>query len=1539
MVGTTLGGSDLSSSATSGAAIAVQASGFTLAQTYYLTVTNAGGQATANVSGTPTTVSVATISPANPTVTYGNSQTFSSSASGGLTSGLTWSASAGTMNTSTGAWVADMSLPAAVWAVSSYTGTANTEMGTGAANGVAASATFDRPLGVAVDASGNVYVADTSNNLIRMIAPSGAVTTFAGGGGPAGYGQGYVDGQGTAAAFAYPVGLALDASGNVYVADFANARIRMITPAGVVSTYAGGGGYGATDGPALSASFNYPGGVAVDASGNVYVADTGNNKIRMITPGTPGSGVGGIVSSYTGTAGTPMGSGATDGAAASATFYQPNGLAVDTAGNVYVADTSNYKIRMVTPAGVVSTYAGTGATGAADGAALSASFYGPSGCVVDSSGNVYVADTFNSMIRMITPSGAVTTLAGSGGSNDGLACLDGQGSAAMFNGPSSLALDFSGNFYVADTDNNKVRKLSSVVAIPTTTITATSTDDPTKTATTTATVAFATPVATSLEASNPWPNPGDPITLTPHYSGGTAAIGYLSPFGVTCPATGVASAAITANWGVGIARTYVLTVTNAAGVSATASVTVTIVAAPVASSLTATAATITTGGSTTLTPAFSNGTGTITYTGPAAGTLASSAPSGTGISTGALTTGTYTFTLTVTNAGSATATTTCTVTVVAAPTAGITISNATPPYGATNITVTPTFTGGTAVVGTTPGGSDISSSATSGTPIAVHASGFTTPSTYYLTVTNAASPVATATANVSGAPTAVSVGVISPAAPTMTVNGSTTFSSSVSGAANTGITWSATAGSMNAATGAFTAPASAGSATIKATSQADGTKTASTTVTVVAAPAISTFVRAAAIITAGSSTTLTGTFSGGTGVVDNGIGAITTAIAKTVTPASTTTYTLTVTNAATVPAAAATTAQATITVVAAPTAGITISNATPLSGATNITVTPTFTGGTAVVGTSPGASDISLSATSGTPIAVQASGFTLAETYYLTVTNAAATQVTASVSGNPTTVSVAAISPANPTVTDNASQTFTSSATSGFTNGLTWSASAGSFSGNVWTADMALPAATVMVSSYTGTANTQMGQGATDGPAASAEFKLPSNVAVDAFGNVYVSDTGHAKICMITPAGVVSTYAGNGTYGYQDGAAADAMFEGPGALALDASGNLYVASDNVIRMITPGSPGSGVGGTVSTYAGTGAYGATNGAATSATFLGIDGLAVDASDNVFVADYGNYSIRMIMPGTPGSGVGGMVSTYAGTGSSGVTGDGGPATSATFGNPYCVAVDASGNVYVGDVGNGKIRMITPGTPGSGVGGTVSSYTGMANTAGSSGLINGPASSVNFAAQGMAFDASGNLYVLEYTRDCVLMITPGTPGSGVGGTVSTYAGTGDNGVTDGPAVSASFLHPEGMAVDASGNVYVADSWNNKIRKISPVVSVPATTITATSTDDPTKTAATTATVALAPPVATSLEVSNPWPNLCDTITLTPNYSGGTAVISYLPPFGVTCPATGVASAPITVDWDDSTRTYALTVTNAAGVSVTTSVAIVLSVITTNQ
>jgi len=325
----------------------------------------------------------------------------------------------------------------------------------GSADGMGSEARFARPSGVTVDGAGNVYVADTSNNTIRKVTPAGVVTTLAG----LAESFGSTDGAGSDARFSYPSGVAVDSAGNVYVADTGNnSPIRKVTPAGVVTTLAGlAGSYGSADGTGSEARFWNPSGVTVDSAGNVYVADTYNHTIRKVTPA-------GVVTTLAGNAsitlpnGDPLG-GYADGTGSEARFRSPSSVAVDSAGNVYVADTHNYTIRKVTPTGAVTTLAGlAGNYGSVDGIPSEARFYGPSGVAVDRAGNVYVTD--GDTIRKVTPEGGVTTLAGLAPRLGGSA--DGTGSAARFAGPDGVAVDRSGNIYVADSGNYTIRKVTPV---------------------------------------------------------------------------------------------------------------------------------------------------------------------------------------------------------------------------------------------------------------------------------------------------------------------------------------------------------------------------------------------------------------------------------------------------------------------------------------------------------------------------------------------------------------------------------------------------------------------------------------------------------------------------------------------------------------------------------------------------------------------------------------------------------------------------------------------------------------------------------------------------------------------------------------------------------------------------------------------------------------------------------------------------------------------------------------------------------------------
>jgi len=315
---------------------------------------------------------------------------------------------------------------------------------------------FPAPVGLAINGAGVIFVSDSSNNTIQSVSTSWQASVLAGTSGQ----QGTADGTGAAALFRQPGGVAIDSAGNLYLADTGNSIIRKITSAGVVTTLAGSASnQGFRDGVGTAAWFNSPAAIAVDGAGVLYVADSGNAVIRKIA-------VDGTVSTLAGTAGA---TGSTDGSGASARFNLPSGIALDAAGNLYVSDTVNQLIRKITAGGGVTTLAGVVLTsGANDGTGLAAKFNLPRGLCADSAGNLYVADTGNSAIRMVTASGNVTTIAGLS-SVAGL--LDGPGATAWLNQPKDVKIDAAGNLYVADTGNAAIRKITPATIVDTPVIT------------------------------------------------------------------------------------------------------------------------------------------------------------------------------------------------------------------------------------------------------------------------------------------------------------------------------------------------------------------------------------------------------------------------------------------------------------------------------------------------------------------------------------------------------------------------------------------------------------------------------------------------------------------------------------------------------------------------------------------------------------------------------------------------------------------------------------------------------------------------------------------------------------------------------------------------------------------------------------------------------------------------------------------------------------------------------------------------------------
>ena len=306
-------------------------------------------------------------------------------------------------------------------------------------SGAASSAEFYLPLGIAFDSSGNMYIADSANQVVRKIS-GGTITTFAGTGGTPGY-----MGDGAAATKAEmlgPAGVAVDSSGNVYIADTENHVIREVTTDGNISTLAGSnvGGYAGDGNPAPLAELDFPTGVAVDSSGNVYIADSGNNVIREVSGGNINTIVSGL--------------------------NDPETVVVDAAGNLYISEQNGLKISKYSN-GTLTVLAGDGNIGYSgdNGRAIAATFDSPTGIAMDSQGYLYICDTINNVIRKVSPGGIITTIAGTtvgGVVTPGYYGDGGPATSALLNSPHGILVDGSGNVYFSDTDNNVIRELKPV---------------------------------------------------------------------------------------------------------------------------------------------------------------------------------------------------------------------------------------------------------------------------------------------------------------------------------------------------------------------------------------------------------------------------------------------------------------------------------------------------------------------------------------------------------------------------------------------------------------------------------------------------------------------------------------------------------------------------------------------------------------------------------------------------------------------------------------------------------------------------------------------------------------------------------------------------------------------------------------------------------------------------------------------------------------------------------------------------------------------
>ena len=320
----------------------------------------------------------------------------------------------------------------------------------------ATTAEINAPYGLVVDREGNLFIADTYNHRIRKVTPQGVINTVAGLGTPGYSGDG---GRATSAQID-SVGLAMDLDGNLFIGEPNNHRVRKVTPQGIISTVAGNGTPGGEGdgGRATSAQLSGPRGIAVDSAGNLFIAESYGNRVRKVTPG-------GIISTIAGDGN--RGFGGDGGPAVSAQLNNPYDVAVDSAGNLYIADSGNQRVRKVTPAGVISTVAGNGLKADSDdsGLATSARLSGPTGVVVDTAGNLFIAENDGHRVRKVAPAGMISTVAG-----DGTADFGGDGgpaTSAQLNGPWDVTVDTAGSLYIGERYNHRVRKVTAVSSVDT----------------------------------------------------------------------------------------------------------------------------------------------------------------------------------------------------------------------------------------------------------------------------------------------------------------------------------------------------------------------------------------------------------------------------------------------------------------------------------------------------------------------------------------------------------------------------------------------------------------------------------------------------------------------------------------------------------------------------------------------------------------------------------------------------------------------------------------------------------------------------------------------------------------------------------------------------------------------------------------------------------------------------------------------------------------------------------------------------------------
>jgi hypothetical protein len=1313
-------------------------------------------------------------------------------------------------------------------------------------------ATLYLPFGTAVDSSGNVFIADSYNSRIReVVKATGNITTVAGTGN---FGYNGDGGPATLTTLYHPDGVALDAGGNLFIADTFNNRIReVVKSTGAMITVAGNGstGFSGDGGPATAAMLNAPFGVAVDGSGNVFFSDQGNNRVREVLKAT-----GQIITvAGTGTAGYN----GDNIPAASAMLNQPNGVAVDGGGNVFISDWHNSRIREVVAAtGTIITFAGTGSVGFSGdgGPATAALVNNPGGVGVDGSGNVFIADSSNERVREVAKAtGVITTVAGSG--TMGFGGDGGAPTAAALNLPYAVAVDGSGNLFIADANNNRVREV--VVS-----------NNPT----------IGSLVAPAWTVNQPGYLGSATVT------GGTAPYHNLSatglPPGMTTTLNGSTIFLKGAPTTAGTYSNVTLSVQDANGLTGSLTFSLTVNPLPTFGSLTLAQWTAEVRGYNGYIP-INGGTGPFTLVAQSnlppglSAVLGGNAVSFTGIPT---TPGTYgNVQLTVSDATGASASGVFSITINApAPGSILTIAGTgSGGYGgdggpanlaqlydpfsvavdssgnvfladyfnnrireivkATGNIITVAGTGSGGYSG--DGGPATSATLANPSGVAVDASG-----NLFIADNHRIREVAKATGNIitvagNGASTDSGDGGPATAA-------GLAQSLAVAVDANDNIFIADTYGhrvrEVLHATGTIVTLAGTG---MPGYSGDNGPATAAmlyspTGVAVDASGNVyigdSQNNRVREVVAATGNII---TFAGSGAQGSSGDGGLATA-ARLADPTG-----LYVDSAGDV--LIVDTYNSRIRVVAASSGNIatvagvggygysgdggpatsaalnapygvgmdgsgnlfiadSFNNAVrevlaypaPTLGAlspTQWTVNQSYFGYIPVTGGAPPSG--AFLTTSGMPPGLTASANVTSAGNISSITISGTPTAAGTYSANLTVRGVSGLALVSHTYTI----TINAAPTLGTLSYAQWIAGVSGYIGTIPVSGGTTPGLSLVSQ-----ANLPPGLTATLRGTSITFSGIPtttgtySNVQFTVRDGAGATASGTYSITINAPSpGSILTFAGNGTPGPGgDGGAANlAGLYYPSGVAVDGSGNVFIADsyDNRIREVVKAT------GNIITVAGAGApvYGGDGGPATSATLYHPTGVAVDASGNIFIADLDDNRVREVVNAT------GTIITVAGNGTATESGDGGPATSAGLNAPEGVAVDASGNLFIADASGNTVREVLAAT------GTISTVAGT-GTYGYSG-DNGPATAaLLYEPTAVAVDGSGNLFIADTYNDRIREVVQAT------GNIVTIAGTGSVGYSGdgGPATSAKLNYPFGVFVDGSGNVFIGDTYNSRIREV---------------------------------------------------------------------------------------------------------------------------